>query len=114
MGVHRSFRKKKKVWGVGIHHVDQIGQGETIGACFLSVKSKESYALPRTGESKREIGGWVPLRLGDGRYFRSLDGDLSPARVGRWGSNRDAVRVQWVWVLLGPGWRFRRRVRERK
>ncbi len=84
MGVHRSFRKKKKVWGVGVHHLDQIGQGGTIGACFLGVKIKETYAIPRTGESKREIGGWVPHRLGDGRGFRSLVGDLIPARLGRW------------------------------
>ena len=87
MGVHRSFRKKKKAWGVGIHHVDQIGQGGTIGTCFLSVTSKETYALPLTGERKREIGGWVPHRLCDGRGFRSLGGGLIPARVGRWGSS---------------------------
>ena len=87
MRVYRSFRKKKKVWGVGIHHVDHIGQGGTIGAYFLGVKSKETYALPRTGDMKREIGGWVPHRLWDGRGFRSLGGDLISARAGRWGSS---------------------------
>jgi hypothetical protein len=87
VGVHRSFRKKKKVWGVGIHYLDQVSQGGTIGACFFSVKSKETYALPRTGERKREIGGWVPHRLRDGRGFHSLDGDLILAIVGGRGSS---------------------------
>ncbi len=87
MGVHRSFRKKKKVWGVGTHYVDQIGQGGAIGACLLSVKSKETYVLPRKGERKREIGGWFPHSLGGGRGFNSLAGDVILAGVGGRGSS---------------------------
>ena len=58
MGVHRCLREKKKVGGVGVHHVDQIGQGGIIGACFLGVNSEETYDLPRTGRAS--------VRLADG------------------------------------------------
>ncbi len=50
----------------------------------------------------------------DGRGFRSLDGDLILAKVGRCESSWGAIQVQWMWVQMGPGWRFRRRVREWK
>ena len=86
MRVHRSLREKKEVWGVGVYHGDQVGQGRAIGASFLGVNSEESEALPLVGGSTQESG----------RGIHSLDMGLSPARAGGWGSRWEAVQIHRV------------------
>ncbi len=114
MRVHRCLREEEKVRGVCVYHGDQISQRGTIGACFLGVNSEKLEALPLVGGIKQVMSRRVPRRLGNGRGVRSPDGEMSPVRFRGWGSGKDAVQFQWMWVLLGPGWKFRRRVREWK